>query len=434
MGITARAVVGIALLAGVVGLANGAIVLTNGSFETTGALYNGALGGLYESSGWTNLSGLNIQASSMPAGQEGTAASGATGSRILRLVSDAPDPTNTGLIVQNLGTMVAGENYTFRADAFGGPGAGLNWGATAAFVNQGVASPSVTYASQFFDGLRANNYQLNAYTFSYTALPADNGNPLYLWLRAKPSGGGQATRGGVDNARVTLGPPPPPAVIAFAGQDLSTHPNWRTTSVAKPMDSDGDNVYGTQGYYIRSSGLTMSSLPAYVSGVVNFAGSTFSNAAYSDFDDPRVAPGPSVVDLTDTGIFYSPFVAGTQGQEYDLLSFTLSQDAAFRLTVLTDNADPATVTPALLRLRGGGANSGLIPTTDWNRNVDYYFFDVVGHAGDQFILSGTKQTADSVGVAGIAFDATGDIPEPATMVLFVLGASAVAARLRRRRA
>ncbi len=194
--------------------AHASVALTNGSFESTGALYSSALGGLYEASGWTNLSGLNIQASSMPTGQEGTAGT-ADGSRVLRLVNDVGDqnPTNVGLIVQNLGSMVGGETYTFAADAFGGRGVNLAWGATAKFVNEGSATPAKTYASQTVESVAAGIAIADAFKFSYTAQSADNGLPLWIWLEAKPAGAGQATRGGIDHARLTVTEPAPASAI-----------------------------------------------------------------------------------------------------------------------------------------------------------------------------------------------------------------------------
>ena len=74
-----------------------AVVLTNGSFEATGVQYNPALGGLYEASGWTNLSGLNYQASSMLGSQENMPAA-TDGSRVLRLDSDIELPQYIGRI------------------------------------------------------------------------------------------------------------------------------------------------------------------------------------------------------------------------------------------------------------------------------------------------------------------------------------------------
>lgn len=79
----------------------GAIVLTNGSFEATGA----ALGaGLFEATRWTNNSSLAIQASSALAGFESTSAGGATGSRFLlepvRVLPYQPGPAGGSLTKQ----------------------------------------------------------------------------------------------------------------------------------------------------------------------------------------------------------------------------------------------------------------------------------------------------------------------------------------------
>lgn len=115
----------IALVVGVVASsANGAILLQNGSSESTGASRGS---GLFQVSNWTNNSGLAIQASSAAAGFEAAAAGGASGARYLRLVYDNPDPSFTGFIVQNLGTMVAGETYTITGDLLGGRGVGLHF-------------------------------------------------------------------------------------------------------------------------------------------------------------------------------------------------------------------------------------------------------------------------------------------------------------------
>ena len=128
------------------------IVLTNGSFESIGTQYSAVLGGIYAASGWTYNSGLNIQAASVSAGVEGTNPTGVTGSRFLRLVSDNPDPTNTGFIVQDLGTMVAGQTYTFTGDALGGSGTGIAWGATVKLTSDGSATPATTYATNTLSG------------------------------------------------------------------------------------------------------------------------------------------------------------------------------------------------------------------------------------------------------------------------------------------
>ena len=204
--------------------ATAAVVLTNGSFETLGALYSGALGGLNAASGWTNNSGLNIQASSMLAGQELTNAAGVTGARILRLVSDNPDPGNTGFIVQNMGTMVSGETYTITGDVFGGRGANNLWGLDARLTSDGNLAPTTIFDSETVNGVGEGVVSLGAISLSYTATLADDGDALYIWLRAKASGPGQATRGGVDNLVLTVTPAatvPEPGTVALIGLGLA---------------------------------------------------------------------------------------------------------------------------------------------------------------------------------------------------------------------
>lgn len=181
-----------------------AITVTNGSFEDTGTEYSAVLGGLYEATGWINLSALDIQASSALAGVEGTDSTFMTGSRFLRLASDAPTPDNQGAITQNLGTMTAGETYTFTADVFGGnPEGGQLWGATASFVSDGTFTPSTTYATQTVSGLGAGEETIPGFNFTYTATATDEGNALFVLLKAEPSIIGTGVRGGIDNVQVS---------------------------------------------------------------------------------------------------------------------------------------------------------------------------------------------------------------------------------------
>jgi hypothetical protein len=199
------------------GGARAALIVNNGSFEsTTGTLYNAALGGLYEASDWQNLSQTNYSAARMTAGEEGTSAANATGTYLLRLVSDIGNPLYTGVIAQYLGTMSAGESYTVTADAFGGSGAGLNWGATGAFVGEASATPSTVYETQTVDGVAAGAFGQNAFNFSYTATAGDAGNPLYIWFRTLDSGAGQARRGGIDNVQLSVIPEPASGMLLFS--------------------------------------------------------------------------------------------------------------------------------------------------------------------------------------------------------------------------
>ncbi|MBL8209444.1 MAG: PEP-CTERM sorting domain-containing protein [Bryobacterales bacterium] len=202
------------LALGLAGQAEAAVVLVNGSFETIGA----SLGsGLFEATGWTNLSSLPIQASSAPSGFEATSAAGVTGSRYLRLASDNPDPSNTGFIVQNLGTMAAGETYSISGTLLGGASAVNLFSLTARFASDSGLNPATVYAEQVTAGLAAGAVVAGGLSLSYTAGAADAGQNLYIWLRVAPSGLGTAVRGGVDNLTLQVTGVPEPGTFGMLG-------------------------------------------------------------------------------------------------------------------------------------------------------------------------------------------------------------------------
>jgi len=188
------------------------VSLTNGSFEQVGQLYSPAIGGLFEASGWTNTSGLNIQASSALAGVEGTPAAAATGARFLRLVSDNPDPQNTGTIYQNLGTIVAGRAYTITGDAFGGDSINNLWGGLFS-LSSGAGGTGDVYASTGVTGLARG--ASTSFSFSFAGTRATAGQSVFLNLVAAPSGPGQDIRGGVDNLQLSVAAVPEPASWAM---------------------------------------------------------------------------------------------------------------------------------------------------------------------------------------------------------------------------
>lgn len=205
------------------GSGQAAIVLQNGSFEAT----SGALAaGLASASGWTNQSGLAIQASSAPAGFESTVVGAVTGSRYLRLASDNPDPINTGFIVQNMGTMVAGESYAITGDLLGASGVGLQFSVLARLSSSGDINPATVYDEQTTAALPALGVAVGGLSLSYTATAADDGDALFLWLRATPSAFGQAVRGGIDNLVLTTtaapqNPVPEPGSLGLLGAALA---------------------------------------------------------------------------------------------------------------------------------------------------------------------------------------------------------------------
>ena len=205
-----RCAVRIAVL-GVLSLTTGntmAVPITgvvNGSFETTAPPvwdYWGA--DTYSAAAsWIRL-GFEDGAGSLSTGLETLSAT--DGARLLRLATDGG--RDNARVAQMLGTMAAGETYTFTGDVMASTLYGP-YHATAAFVNEAVAAPATVYARQTVDLARGTT---GAFNLSYTATGADDGQDLCIWLQAETDPQGY-TRGGIDNVHLVVLPPnSPPAV------------------------------------------------------------------------------------------------------------------------------------------------------------------------------------------------------------------------------
>jgi hypothetical protein len=64
------------------------------------------------------------------------------------------------------------------------------------------------------------------------------------------------------------------AAVTYVGEDNTTDSQWRTPSAAKPNDLDGDNVYGTAGYWLAWGKLTAGEANYIGYSEVNLATST----------------------------------------------------------------------------------------------------------------------------------------------------------------
>lgn len=198
---------------------------------------------------------------------------------------------------------------------------------------------------------------------------------------------------------------------AFAGSDLTTAGQWRTASVVKPKDPDGDNVYGTDGYAIWGlDGVETVVNPAYATITRNPALIFYpGNPGYQNIDDPTNPAGPQKV----TGAISSPNPPGSTDPT-DFYTLTFTQARLVRMGVLVDNSTEPALSPATLRLRqtaGGTYDSGYFAAGDGtsrNKTVDYYFFDIAAQAGDVFVISGNNDPGYfGNGVAGMFLDTAG---------------------------
>ncbi len=184
------------------------------------------------------------------------------------------------------------------------------------------------------------------------------------------------------------------ASLGVVGEvDLTTAGAWRTPSVAKALDADGDNIYGTDGYVMWGLGMaenrkdpsyaTITRVPTHNIQIGFFT--------YTALDNPANPTGPK---LFVGGLWNSP---GANPTTFFSLAFTEARHV--RIGLLVDCADYAGLSPRSLRVRqtvGGTFDTGFrqagTPATR-NRSGDWYFFDIEGEAGDVFEISGENDTS-----------------------------------------
>ena len=200
----------------------------------------------------------------------------------------------------------------------------------------------------------------------------------------------------------------PPAVVAHVGNYTDLGAGWRTASPVKPLDLDGDNIVGTDGYQLIN---LPPALPAYLASASILSGTYPGNGDYSYLDDPT-SPGDQF--LTGTMNPYpGPSVSA------DLFSFTLNAGAVgrtIRVGLLVDNLDGADWNAdslTLVQTNGTFASSGPVATVATalnNRIPDWIFFDISGaQAGDAFVIRGVGGVNSTATLGGVAFDSIGPV-------------------------
>ena len=200
----------------------------------------------------------------------------------------------------------------------------------------------------------------------------------------------------------TVSAVPPGALLS----DLTTGGRWRTASVTKSADVDGNNVYGSDGYGMYGlNGVETVVNPSYATITRNPSLSFFpGNGGYRSIDDPN---NPGAAQKLSGVIFNAP--GGSNPTTFFTVTFT--QARTVRMGIVVDNADFATISPTTLRLRqtaGGTRDTGFLTAgtpASRDRSVDYYFFDITANAGDAYEVSGNNDPAfGSNGIAGVFFD------------------------------
>jgi len=189
---------------------------------------------------------------------------------------------------------------------------------------------------------------------------------------------------------------------------------YRSTSIAKSFDFDGDNAYGTAGSFFFGNGTDASSnmnlTPTWVTGVGAPTEVVVSvNATYDDFDNPTSINANTVSDWTSTGL--GVVDNGTAGAWSQLLNFSIDSSAPsnFRVGVMAGNEgnSDGRWDPAGLRLSFNGGTP--VEVSGLNADLGMVFFDVtVSSIGlGTFSIEGqTRDVATDKGptIAGVTFD------------------------------
>jgi len=202
------------------------------------------------------------------------------------------------------------------------------------------------------------------------------------------------------------------ATITVLGEDTTTGANWRTTTTVKAplFDPNGDNAYGSDGYFIGTGPIgsnvttptVLQSNPAYISSVTDSSPFFANGSNYVQFDDPSQPIGPSVSDVVG-GLYYN---SGTK------FSFDVSADAEFVLTILlggnpAQNSPPTSIT--VMQTAGIGSGSATATPLPPLIQGEYVFFNIDALAGDSFDVN--IVATDTQGLVGLGFEQLVPVPE-----------------------
>jgi hypothetical protein len=218
--------------------------------------------------------------------------------------------------------------------------------------------------------------------------------------------------------------------------------NYSTISASKaPYDANTDHFFGSDGYAFfgtmpidateSSTATTFIQNPQFgtITPLTPYGGAAW-YGGYGAIDDPTVSPHASPVADIYSGELYALHPAG-QFSTVDFLSITLTQNMRFRIGVMQNAGDGQKGQELLVN----GVSVSTLPGGAVNNyaNLDMYFFDVQGSAGDViYVQSRLDFTASAnpgiVGIAGITLDA---VPEPGGFCLMGL-AAAFLSNVRRR--
>lgn len=222
--------------------------------------------------------------------------------------------------------------------------------------------------------------------------------------------------------------------VTFATTDQDLGSGWRTSSVAK-SDIDGDNVLGTDGWFV-AGGAGSTSLPSYLTSLTTNPNVYPGNSNYISIDDPTTTPGATPSTLVSGTL--NPF-PGTGSTAVDV-TFTFGASVPFtvRVGLMIDNLDITGYNPAALQIvqESGPGASAVVDTTGGafnNRVPDWVYFDLQAQPGETYDVVVTGGPNGCACLGAVSFDSSASVPEPSSFWIVGLGAVSLAAVALRRR-
>ncbi|MCH7226231.1 PEP-CTERM sorting domain-containing protein [Haloferula sp. A504] len=228
-----------------------------------------------------------------------------------------------------------------------------------------------------------------------------------------------------------------PAQAAVTASYLGTQANmtdWRTSSVAKTYDPDGDNILGTDGYYLfgaageNTTGVNAAngglfSLPSYL-GVTS--GLTQAQFGYALIDNPVDGTPADIVSGTTSG------AVTAVDSLIATITFTSGVPSDLVITLMNDNLTGAPTFGFDLRASDGTTVLATVNSFTQTDVPDWHSFDLSGiTAGDSVQVWGLTNPGNTIRttlLGGITFDV---VPEPSSVGL--VGLSMLGLLVRRRR-
>jgi hypothetical protein len=243
------------------------------------------------------------------------------------------------------------------------------------FINNGT-NVDTTWTADGLSATTGHGVGANAYVTLSTLSTDGAGN---LVISAADAGDSDITVVSALTLTATNNPEVSRPRLRYAGTQFGVGSDWRTDSLVKSLDVDGDYVLGTDGYYLIGNN-QRTSQPSYVTSWSPPTSTFGGNGGYAAVDDPAVVPPGTATILSGT--------ANPGGSNVLIFSFVLdaSLPAHLRLGIMLDGLDNASLNPDAVYLQeiGGGAQqSPTVATTSAtynDKNPDWLFFDATGFA------------------------------------------------------